>query len=289
MRNFLALLADFAWVLYAACGLGAIIYVVRAIALQRRRTLSLTSFERETTAEHIAQLWRLALVFSLVGVALYAAQAYLLPRLPLDELAPPEETAVGLIMPTPTPPPTQTPIFGAMPTLTTTVASPLAPDAPTVAPTEVVVVEPTPAQEQMPAIALNARFGTAAELMGYDVTAVDVTAAGGVGVILYWRALEGATAANYTVFAYLRTPDGQIIAQHEGTPVNGARPTTGWLVGEQIVDYHQMVFNEAGAAYTGPAEVLVGFFDAAAPANRLPVEGGGDFVILPSPINVVAP
>ena len=99
---------------------------------------------------------------------------------------------------------------------------------------------------------------------------------------LYWRALEGTSPLDYLVFTHLLAEDGHLIAQHDGVPANGTRPTTGWTVGEIIVDPHPMAFYDT--AYIGAAEIVVGLYDP--DAGRVVTEAGGDHVVLPLTINV---
>ena len=68
MKVLLAGLADLAWIFYALCALGAIIYAARALAVQRRLAVSLTTFERETMTVQIGRLWRVALLLSLIHI-----------------------------------------------------------------------------------------------------------------------------------------------------------------------------------------------------------------------------
>lgn len=65
----------------------------------------------------------------------------------------------------------------------------------------------------------------------------------------------------YTVFVHLLGADGQIVAQSDAQPAGGARPTTGWLKGEYVVDQHMLTFNRPD--YRGPASLAVGFYDQA--------------------------
>jgi len=286
MKVIIAWLADFAWILYAACILGALIYVARALSLQRRLEASLTSFERETMAAQVARLWRIAFVFVIVGALLFVGQMYLLPRVVSQEpLATP--TVTGLVMaPTSELLPTSMPVIGALPTITATLAAPSPPSPP---PEATPTLEPSPTPEVGAAYSLGVRLGAVGRLEGYDLTAIEVTPAQSLGLTLYWRALEGTPAADYWVFVHLRSADGQLIAQHDSAPANGARPTTTWQPGDLIVDPHQLIFNEAGANYTGVAEIAVGLYNPAAPEERVPVEGGGDYAVLPTTISVVAP
>jgi len=56
-----------------------------------------------------------------------------------------------------------------------------------------------------------------------------------VTVTLAWQA-EAETALSYRVFLHLVREDGQLIAQSDGEPANWTRPTTGWLIGEVVMD-----------------------------------------------------
>ncbi|MBL7066204.1 MAG: hypothetical protein ISS49_18665, partial [Anaerolineae bacterium] len=58
-----------------------------------------------------------------------------------------------------------------------------------------------------------------------------------ITITLIWRA-EDTTSASYHVFLHLLDPEGRLIAQSDGVPVNWTRPTTGWLPGEYITDVH---------------------------------------------------
>jgi hypothetical protein len=136
---------------------------------------------------------------------------------------------------------------------------------------------------------MNVQLGNVAILEGYDVATTEVTAEEGVGLILYWRALEGASTADYWVFSHLLSPEQQLIAQHDGAPMAGTRPTTSWTPGELVVDFHQLVFTQDAIGYTGTAQISLGLYNPAAPEERVGVVGGEDFIILPTTIEVVGP
>ncbi|HHH40516.1 MAG TPA: hypothetical protein ENK56_00765 [Chloroflexi bacterium] len=284
MKVLLAGLADFAWVLYAACGLGAVIYVARALALQRRLGGSLTAFERETMTAQMARQWRVAIAFVVLGGLLFAGQVALLPRVVPAEATPTPTLAAGLVTSTPTPSPTPTPLMGSLPTITATVPPP---PPPVPEPTDPPTPTPTPQAGPAPTYPVGARLGNVAELVGYDLAATEVNTGQTVGLTLYWRALEGANTLNYWVFTHLLPPEfDRLIGQHDGVPAGGTRPTTGWTPGEVIVDHHELIFYEAD--YTGPAQIAVGLYDPGSMA-RVPVEGGGDYILLPTVLNIVAP
>lgn len=129
---------------------------------------------------------------------------------------------------------------------------------------------------------LGVRFGDVAELLGYDLETTEITAGQPVTLTLYWRALEGAAAADYTVFAHILAADGHLVGQHDGPPAGGARPTAGWLPGEIIVDEHSMTFREP---YAGPARIEVGLYDPLTMA-RVPLPNGQDSLLLPAVLTV---
>lgn len=287
MKVLLAWLVDFAWILYAACGLGAFVYVVRAVSVQRRLRATLTQFERDVLSARANRLWGGALGFIAVGAALFALQAYVLPRAAPDlRVLPTPTVEFGLVTPTPSPSPTPSPTPRTAVTLPPTVPPP---PPPTPEPT----VEPTPTQISVPgvepAVVVGAQFADVAELLGYDLLSDQVTPEGGVTLTLYWRALEGAPVADYVVFTHLLTPDGRLIAQHDGVPNDGTQPTTTWTPGAVIVDPHVLVFNDEGRGYSGGAQLAVGLYLSGAPQARVALVGGGDFVLLPTPINVLSP
>ena len=151
------------------------------------------------------------------------------------------------------------------------------------------VFTPPPVAHEM-----RVRFGDVAELLGYDLcppllvgegTGEGYTSDQPVPITLYWRALEGAANADYVVFTHVLAADGHLVAQHDGPPAAGARPTPGWLPGEIITDYHEMVFREA---YTGPAVIEVGLYNSVT-LERVVAATGETFAILPSSLNVEMP
>jgi len=133
--------------------------------------------------------------------------------------------------------------------------------------------------------AFRFRFGDVAELLGYDLTSTEVTASEPVTITLYWRALEGAARADYTVFTHILAEDGRLVGQHDGPPAGGARPTPGWVPGEVIVDRHVMTFREP---YAGIARIEIGLYDLVT-MERVPAETGATFILLPTALTVEQP
>jgi mannosyltransferase len=130
---------------------------------------------------------------------------------------------------------------------------------------------------------VHVHFGEVAELLGYDLGPGPYASDQPIPLTLYWRALEGAAGNDYAVFTHLLAADGHLVAQHDGPPAGGTRPTSGWLAGEYIVDRHEMAFREP---YTGPARVEAGWYDPVT-LERVAAESGQTFVLLPAILDIV--
>jgi len=285
MTILLQWLVNNAWVFYAGCAMGVIIYFIRALSALRERNLAMFTLERETATSRLIQAWAMILVFIVIGALIFVSANYLLRNLPAlrPETPRPTPTSVaGVDTPTPGPTPSPTgellvPTF--TPASTAESASPLPPaEEPTTAPTQ----EPTASPEGVIAGEVHVRFGDFAELASFSLPASEITTAEPLMLTLYWQA-DGTSPIDYTVFTHLLAEDGHLIAQHDGTPAYGVRPTTTWVPGESIVDTHPMSFQDT--AYTGPARILVGLYDPA--TGRIATDTGSDHVVLPVAINVV--
>ena len=132
---------------------------------------------------------------------------------------------------------------------------------------------------------LSLQFGQTARLVGYDLPSPNVTTGGIVPLTLYWQSLVDGGEVSYTVFAHVLGSNGRLIGQHDGPPVNGTRPTTGWVAGEYLSDPHPMTFRESD--YTGEAIIEVGLYDPVTGA-RLTTPDGQDHFILPVTLQVAA-
>jgi len=136
----------------------------------------------------------------------------------------------------------------------------------------------TPAPEHVQA----AQFGPAVDLAGYDLAEAgpDSLAAKDMRhleVTLYWNARQ-TPDKNYRVFVHLLDAEGQIVAQHDGTPGDGELPALGWLPGEYVADTHRLAWPSALPA--GAYRLLVGLYD---PATRQRL---GEPVLLDTPVTV---
>jgi hypothetical protein len=90
---------------------------------------------------------------------------------------------------------------------------------------------------------LDVQFGDKIALVGYDVASTG----GAQTLTLHWRALSE-TDTDYTVYVHLRDTQGNLVAQRDVQPQDGAYPTSLWVAGEYIPDPHP--FTVAPGAYT---------------------------------------
>lgn len=107
----------------------------------------------------------------------------------------------------------------------------------------------------------DAAFDGVGALAGVDVPAA-VPAGAALEVALVWRAAMP-TVVGYAVSVQLIGPDGRPVAQHDGAPDGGARPTTGWVPGEIVIDRHALAV---------PADLPPGRYDLIAAVYH-PVTG----------------
>ncbi len=106
-------------------------------------------------------------------------------------------------------------------------------------------------------------------LSGYAMTA-QTTPGGNILLSLLWESLQP-VAKDYQVFVHLVDRDGNMVAQRDGQPVQWMRPTSTWLLEEEIVDHYGMLLPDTFP--TGRYSVLVGMYDAVT-GQRLPVSAG---------------
>lgn len=99
-------------------------------------------------------------------------------------------------------------------------------------------------------------------------------------LVLSWQS-AGNLVADYTVFVHLVQPNsdspGPPLAQHDGMPVDGLRPTRSWQPGERIEEMRVMVV--PADAPKGRYHLNIGWYDPATGA-RLPARNQADQVRL---------
>jgi len=118
-------------------------------------------------------------------------------------------------------------------------------------------------------------FEEVVRLAGYNIDESTATPGGSVTVTLAWQALAE-METSYRVFVHLVSATGQILAQSDGEPAGWTRPTTGWAVGEVVVDERAIAL--PGGTVPGDYEIRVGLYVLDGP--RLLAASGDDAVVL---------
>jgi uncharacterized membrane protein len=119
---------------------------------------------------------------------------------------------------------------------------------------------------------VNARFGEAITLLGYNLSTDNTSLGHALHLTLYWRA-EASLTDDYTVFVHLLDAAGTPVAQTDGQPLDGDYPTTLWAAGEQIEDARSIPLEKVTA---GEYRLGVGWY-LLATGERLPaIDAAGD-------------
>lgn len=117
------------------------------------------------------------------------------------------------------------------------------------------------------ALPLEARFGGAVALLGADIAGdLAVTPGQPLAFTLAWQA-QATPQASLVRFVHLLGLDGQLVAQQDTVPCQGACPAPSWLPGEILLDPVELALPTDLPA--GNYTLAVGWYDAAAPAQRL--------------------
>lgn len=122
---------------------------------------------------------------------------------------------------------------------------------------------------------LKVRLGDKIILNGYRLIEEEVKAEDIVRLILHWRA-EGEAGEGYKVFVHLLDEEGRLVAQRDSEPVGGMRPTSGWEMGEEVVDRYGVLVGKGTPL--GRYELVVGMYEPES-GERLPVMDEGGVVI----------
>ncbi|MEJ2749688.1 MAG: hypothetical protein P8183_17545, partial [Anaerolineae bacterium] len=95
-----------------------------------------------------------------------------------------------------------------------------------------------------------------------------------IEVTLIWKAPQP-IAQDYTVFVHFLAADGRLIAQHDGVPAAGTRPTTTWPAGDIVLDWHEL-----GSGEGGNGRVVVGMYDNQTQTRQLFANGQDIYPIM---------
>jgi len=106
-------------------------------------------------------------------------------------------------------------------------------------------------------------------LLGADLSADQIRPGQSLRLTLYWRA-ERPVESSLTVFTHTLGQDERPLAQHDGLPAGGARPTNTWLASETIRDIHEWTIPPDTPP--GTYRIKVGLYDAGQPGlPRTPI------------------
>ncbi|MGD8627425.1 MAG: glycosyltransferase family 39 protein [Anaerolineae bacterium] len=116
---------------------------------------------------------------------------------------------------------------------------------------------------ESPSVEVEARLGeegfetAVVELAGYDLPAGPWEPGDVVPLTVFWQARQ-AVGAEYQVFVHLLDGEGRLVAQNDGPPAGGARPTSGWAAGETVTDRRGLLLPAGLAA--GAYQVRIGLY-----------------------------
>ncbi|MBI4787146.1 MAG: DUF2029 domain-containing protein [Chloroflexi bacterium] len=152
------------------------------------------------------------------------------------------------------------------------------------------VSPPNPARPVVNTRSPNATFGTALTLRDYALDAASIPAGKNLGLKLLWQS-RAKMDQDYTVFLHLLDADGNIRAQVDSQPYQGAYPTSLWDAGEWIADEYVLVL--PATLPPGDYRIQIGLY-AYPSLARLPVtdaqgQDAGDNFALPENIKVTFP
>jgi hypothetical protein len=105
---------------------------------------------------------------------------------------------------------------------------------------------------------LDVELGDHIRSLGYRLSSSAISAGDTLTVTLFWQS-DGRLIEDYHIFVHLVDVDGQMVAQHDGVPVQGERPTWDWRDEEVLQDEHTLVTDAdlPAATYT----LSIGMYD----------------------------
>ena len=113
---------------------------------------------------------------------------------------------------------------------------------------------------------VDAQLGESVEFVGYRLAESRVAPGESLLLTLYWQATAPVDGA-FKVFAHIRGPGEQLMAQRDSVPGRGTQPTTSWSPGVLIEDPY--VIEIPNSAASGNYEIHVGMYDPTT-MERLP-------------------
>ncbi len=114
---------------------------------------------------------------------------------------------------------------------------------------------------------LRAKSGEGLYLLSYRLYDSEVEPGGIIRLTLRWQAKER-IGQDYKVFVHLLDGEGRIVGQRDSEPVGGSRPTSGWRIGEEILDNYGIMLPKE--LPSGEYQLVVGMYDPTS-GERLPI------------------
>ncbi|MBI3762718.1 MAG: glycosyltransferase family 39 protein [Chloroflexi bacterium] len=124
---------------------------------------------------------------------------------------------------------------------------------------------------------LALRFGDSIALEGFTLKNAALAPGDILQLTLFWRA-EKRVTGRYKVFVHVTADDGAPLAQQDGEPGGGLRPTSDWKPGEQVPDNHGILL--PAALPPGEYRVIVGLYRLDDGVRLSVSPGGGDSLFL---------
>ena len=121
-----------------------------------------------------------------------------------------------------------------------------------------------------PEYAVDYRLGEHITLSRVRLSAETLTPGDTLTVVLIWTS-DGQVREDFTVFCHLLSASGALVAQRDGPPIYGVRPTPTWRAGEVIEDSYDLLLGDE--FMPGEYELSVGMYNAES-GLRVPAYGG---------------
>ncbi len=123
---------------------------------------------------------------------------------------------------------------------------------------------------------IDVGVGDFATLLGFNVPSDTFAPGDTIDLTLFWQP-RAETSTAYKVFVHVLDEAGRIVAQADAMPLNGERPTTGWLPHEVIPDRHAIPLPDD--LPRGLYRIQAGLYDVDG-GVRLKTSEGADSIIL---------
>jgi 4-amino-4-deoxy-L-arabinose transferase-like glycosyltransferase len=130
---------------------------------------------------------------------------------------------------------------------------------------------------------LEVRLADGVALRGYDLSAGIAVPGEVITLTLHWEAWES-PSGDYQVFVHLTGSEPEPAAQGDGPPLAGDYPTGMWAPGETIADPHPVALPPD--LPPGQYRLVVGMYDLETLARLTRLDGSGDSIELPTPVEV---